>query len=123
MIPKIYSYIFQAGIVCKLNTRCTIIAATNPKGNLNSLQSLAMNISLPSPLLSRFDLVLILRDRIDDHWDELLADYILGYSKNIKTDNEVIWTIDILQVTYATTFIYEINDVTYYLEYNNVLIL
>lgn len=117
-----YSCIFQAGIVCKLNTRCTIIAATNPKGNLNSSQSLAMNISLPSPLLSRFDLVLIIRDRIDDQWDELLADYILGHSNNIKTNNQVIWTTDILQVVYTTISLYEMNHVTYYLKYNKVLI-
>ena len=39
-----------------------------------------MNIGLPSPLLSRFDVVLLLRDSDDAGRDERLADHILHHN-------------------------------------------
>ena len=39
-----------------------------------------MNIGIPSPLLSRFDVVLLLRDSDDAARDERLADHILHHN-------------------------------------------
>ncbi|KAI9297119.1 MCM-domain-containing protein [Neoconidiobolus thromboides FSU 785] len=69
--------IAKAGIVCTLNTRCSVLAATNPKGNYDPNQSLSTNLALAGPLLSRFDMILIILDDKDSEWDDKIADYIL----------------------------------------------
>lgn len=59
-----------------------------------------MSIALPSSLLSRFDLVLMLRDTVNKEWDDLVADYILkgGYNFS-KLASSKLWNTDILRVS------------------------
>ncbi|MEM0131561.1 MAG: minichromosome maintenance protein MCM [Saccharolobus sp.] len=69
--------IAKAGIVAKLNARASVIAAANPKlGRYISERPLSDNIKLPPTILSRFDLIFILKDQPSE-LDKELANYIV----------------------------------------------
>lgn len=95
----------KAGIVCKLSTRCAILAAANPK-NLSSMceedGTSSINIGIASPLLSRFDLVFILRDERIPDWDNAIADHLLaqvqtGFQGFSVSANDELWSKQKLQ--------------------------
>lgn len=71
--------IARAGITATLNARTSILAAANPLyGNYRKDLSPHTNINLPATLMSRFDLIFLLRDKPNRFADDLLA-YHVGY--------------------------------------------
>jgi DNA replication licensing factor MCM4 len=68
----------KAGIICSLNARTSILAAANPKeSTYNDKLSIVDNIQLPPTLLSRFDLIFLLRDIPEKGLDSQLCHHIL----------------------------------------------
>ena len=81
--------IAKAGVVATLPSRCSVIAAANPKsGRYAPDKSVSENLNMAGPLLSRFDLVFILRDEADSRQDELISGSIMGrFNPNLGRTN------------------------------------
>ena len=71
--------ISKAGIVTSLQARCAVIAAANPRGGrYNPTQTFAQNVELTEPILSRFDILCVVKDTVDPVADELLARFVVS---------------------------------------------
>lgn len=71
--------ISKAGIVTTLQARCAIVAAANPQGGrYNSTVPFSQNVELTEPILSRFDILVVVRDTVDPSEDERLAKFVVN---------------------------------------------
>ncbi|GAA5876263.1 hypothetical protein JCM8547_003751 [Rhodosporidiobolus lusitaniae] len=71
--------IAKAGIITTLNARTSILAAANPVGSKYNLKwPITRNIDLPPTLISRFDLLYLVLDKIDDKSDRQLAKHLVS---------------------------------------------
>jgi DNA replication licensing factor MCM7 len=80
--------ISKAGINTTLNARCAVLGAANPvKGRYDLRQSVEHNVGLPCSLLSRFDILVILRDESDEERDKALAQHVTSLHQNEEIEN------------------------------------
>ncbi|WP_456371621.1 ATP-binding protein [Methanocaldococcus sp.] len=81
-------HISKGGINAKLPAECAILAACNPRwGRFNPEVSVAEQINIPAPLLSRFDLIFPIRDVSDKNRDRDIAEYIIDLHRAYLDDN------------------------------------
>jgi len=70
--------IAKAGINAQLRTKCSVLAAANPRrSRFDMTLPLPPQVNMPVSLLSRFDIFFIITDTPDPERDSLLADRIL----------------------------------------------
>ncbi|KAK8049685.1 hypothetical protein PG994_011415 [Apiospora phragmitis] len=95
----------KAGIITTLNARTSILASANPIGSrYNPDLPVPQNIDLPPTLLSRFDLVYLILDRVDDSTDKKMARHLLSMYLEDKPDSAPS-SLEILDVEFLTAYI------------------
>lgn len=96
--------IAKAGIITTLNARTSILASANPIGSKYNVNlSVPKNIDLPPTLLSRFDLVYLVLDRIDEQADRRLARHLVGMYLEDTPENAS--KNEILPIEFLTAYI------------------
>jgi replicative DNA helicase Mcm len=96
--------IAKGGIVATLNARAAILAAANPTlGRYDAYRTVAENISLPVTILSRFDLIFVLRDVPEKERDTHMSEHILELHMRGSSPSESPITPDLLRkyIAYA----------------------
>jgi len=89
--------IAKGGIVATLNARTSILAAANPiYGKYDPYKNLTENVNLPIPLLTRFDLIFVVRDIPSPSKDDQIAQHIIDQHGSSGTDITSLIDIDIL---------------------------
>jgi replicative DNA helicase Mcm len=94
----------KGGIVATLNARTAILAASNPSlGRYEPHRTVAENISLPVTILSRFDLIFVLRDVPNKDSDGKMSAHILEIHRRGLSPVEPPISMDLLRkyITYA----------------------
>ncbi|KAF8323769.1 MCM-domain-containing protein [Clavulina sp. PMI_390] len=95
--------IAKAGIITTLNARTSILAAANPvQSKYNPNWPIARNIDLPPTLISRFDLLYLVLDRVDESLDRQLAQHLVGL---YLEDAPVAAALDFLPIEMLTAYI------------------
>ena len=89
--------ISKAGIVTSLQARCTVIAAANPiRGNYETALNFVDNVDLTDPILSRFDILTVIKDEVNEEADDALATFVIN--SHIKSHPEVAMDLKLGQI-------------------------
>lgn len=88
----------KGGIVATLNARTAILAAANPSlGRYEPHRTVAENIALPVTILSRFDLIFVLRDVPRKDMDAKMSEHILEIHRKGLTPTEAPIPVELLR--------------------------
>ena len=86
----------KGGIVATLNARTSILAAANPLyGKYDPFKNITENVNLPIPLLTRFDIIYVIRDIPEKEKDHRVASHILELHRESESTGQYFIDIDL----------------------------
>ena len=94
----------KGGIVATLNARAAVLAAANPAlGRYEPHRNVSENINLPVTILSRFDLIFIIKDLPDHAYDSKMSEHILALHRSKVSPETAPFPPDFLRkyISYA----------------------
>lgn len=103
--------IAKAGITTILNARTSVLAAANPVfGRYDDLKTPAENIDFQTTILSRFDMIFIVRDDHERSRDERIARHVMGIhmgGKGVEEHVEAEIPLEKMKryITYCRTYV------------------
>lgn len=101
--------IAKVGIITTLNARTSILASANPiNSRYDPNLPVTANIDLPPPLLSRFDLVYLILDKVDEKIDRQLARHLTDMY--LEDAPETVSNSYVLPVEFLTSYIQYAKD-------------
>ncbi|POV99151.1 hypothetical protein PSTT_13955 [Puccinia striiformis] len=98
--------IAKAGITTILNSRTSVLAAANPVfGRYDDMKSPGENIDFQTTILSRFDMIFIVKDEHDELRDRTIARHVMDLHMNRAVEAQQTGEIDLQKmkrfITYA----------------------
>ncbi|KAK5937175.1 minichromosome maintenance protein 5 [Knufia obscura] len=102
--------IAKAGITTILNARTSVLAAANPIfGRYDDLKSPGENIDFQTTILSRFDMIFIVRDDHNQKRDETIARHVMGIhmgngANNVSAEDQITPDIPVEKMKRYITF-------------------
>ncbi|GLJ53842.1 hypothetical protein SUGI_1149420 [Cryptomeria japonica] len=94
--------IAKAGITTSLNASTLVLICTNPSGSrYNPRLSFIDNIQLPPTLLSKFDVIYLVLDKVDEQTNRCLARHLITLHYDEPEDQ----TLDALDLPTLTSYI------------------
>ncbi len=82
--------IAKAGITTILNSRTSVLAAANPSfGRYDDMKTAAEQIDFQTTILSRFDLIFVVKDSRAEAKDKRMAKHIMNLHMGVETAEQV----------------------------------
>ena len=103
--------IAKANISTRLEAKTRVIAAMNPIYTIyDPYKSFFENVPLKESLISRFDIIIVVRDVLNSKEDDMLADYILNNNSNNNKFDKEFYKIYLNYLLFKYNYIPHITD-------------
>ncbi|GLJ46848.1 hypothetical protein SUGI_0988250 [Cryptomeria japonica] len=95
----------KVGIIASLNERTSVLAYANPSGSrYNPRLSVIDNIQLPPIFLSRFHLIYLVLDKVDEQTDWRLARHLVALHYHDEPKDQTLDALDLPNLTSYITY-------------------